>query len=152
MKNKIIAICKFNSGEAYVLKSRPKLTYQKRGRSIIGTDGIFVSGSYYERPIKPIDPNWSGWQAFGGCKFEIKLEDGNTEKCSGQWWGGIRYEANEILNNIEIVNVVYSCVEDLKKCFVFGGNYAIEQNIKKLRTEYKGKIFGYKEYQLYLEG
>ena len=143
--NKILAVVKFNDGEAYVLRDEVKLEYQKYNGIIIGTDGYFLK-CYYERPpIPPSNKNWSGWQAFGGRRFDIHLIDGSIEHCYGQWWDGIGNNCMNIIGD-EIVNIVAENIDNLKNCYVFRGYQGIKKNIEKLRKAYTGEIYDYWEY------
>lgn len=150
MNNKIIAVVKFNNGEAFVLEKKPELKYTKYGNVIIGTNSCFLSCYYYEKPIFPINPNWSGWQAFGGRKFDLHLTDGTVEHCFGQWWGGITEKTKRIIGE-DIIDVTVNDVENLKKCYVFSGYTGIKKEIEKLRAEYTGNIYEYKEYEKILK-
>ncbi len=149
MKNEIIAVVKFNDREALVLKEEPKLIYTKYGNdTIIGTDGIFYNFYYRE------EPNGS-WTAFAGRKFELELDNGETEKCYGQWWDGVTRRATEILGINDTDNrVVYAtacCVENLKKCYVFQGYKGLSKKIDELRKTYTGKVYDYWEYEKILK-
>ena len=77
-KNKIIAVVKFNSKEAFVLRRRPLLKYNRYGNVIIGTDGLFFTCYYYSPPSER-------FQAFAGRKFDLTMEDGEVIHCNGQW-------------------------------------------------------------------
>ncbi len=150
MQNEILATVNFNSGYAFVLKNEIKLVYQKYDNIIIGTDGIFLSCYYYERPIKPLNKNWSGWQAFAGREFDLPLVDGTIEHCYGQWWDGIRRNCREIITE-EIIPVTADDIKSLQNCYVFSGYYGIKKNIEKLCKEYNGPIYDYWKYQKHLK-
>lgn len=145
MPNKIIAIVKFNDGEAYVMRDPIKLTYKQYGNTIIGTDGVFISCLYHESP--------SGrWQAFAGREFDITLENGDVIKCKGQWWSGVSKKAIEIIGRPFVYNVIACYVGALKACYVYNGYCAIEDELNKLRAEYKGVKYEYYDYDYILNG
>ena len=144
--SKILAVVKFNDGEAFVLEKTPDLKYTKYdNKTIVGTDGCFLDCYYYERPIKPINPNWSGWQAFGGRKFDLELTDGTVEHCYGQWWSGVSEKAREVIND-DIVSITACSIDKLKKCYVFNGYEGMKKGMEKLRSKYKGYVYPYWHY------
>jgi len=144
MENKIIAVVKFNDGEAFVMEQPIKLEYTKYGGyTIVGTDGCFLCCYGYESPGKT-------WEAFAGRKFDLQLTDGTVEHCYGQWWDSITKKAREVIND-NIISVTAKSIDGLKKCYVFSGYYGIETEIKKLRSEYLGKVYDYWEYEKILK-
>ena len=144
MEHKILAVVKFNEGEALVLDRKPELTYRSDGWHITGTDGLFCACYFYETPY----PNW---RAFAGRQFEITLEDGTVVKCSGQFWDGVKEEHRKQLGG-EPIRVTAASVDELKKCFVFYGYYAIPSAYAKLRKTYKGPIYDYWDYEAMVRG
>ena len=142
MNNKIITVVKFNSGEAFVMENPIKLVYTKYGHdTIIGTDGYFISCYGYSREYD---------KAFAGREFDLELTDGTIEHCNGQWWDSITSRAREIIDG-NIIHVTANNIERLKKCYVFNGYCSIEEKINKLRSQYKGKIYDYWEYEKVLK-
>jgi len=138
MKNKIIAVVKFNSGEAFVMKNPIKLEYTKYGSdTIIGTNGYILQCYGYSREYD---------KAFAGTEFDLKLVDGTTEHCNGQWWDSITKRAREEIDG-NIISVTANNIERLKKCYVFNGYCGTEKEIEKLRSEYQGKVYEYYEYE-----
>ncbi len=139
MKNKIIAIVKFNSGEAFVMENSIKLEYTKYGSdTIIGTDGCFLICYGYS--------NEQYDKAFAGRKFDLQLTDGNIEHCYGQWWNSVTKKAREVTQG-NIIHVTANSIDRLKNCYVFNGYCGIEDKVNKLRSEYSGKIYDYWEYE-----
>lgn len=137
---KILAVVKFNDGEAFVLDKSPELIYTKYGNdTIIGTDGVFISSFGYEAPSK-------GFYAFGGRKFDIKLSNEEIEHCYGQWWDKLTKRGAEVINDT-IIHVTAQSLDQLKSCYVFCGYRAIASEISFLRTLYTGRIYGYWEYE-----
>ena len=143
MKNKILAVVEFNKGEAFVLKKDLDLKYTRYDDIIIGTDGVFCDCYCYERP----GPNW---KAFGGRKFDITLVNGEIIHCNGQWWCGGTEKAEKIIGK-KITPVTACSIDKLKRCYVFSGYSGIEPAIYKFRKKYKGKVYGYWEYDALLK-
>ncbi|MDO3682177.1 hypothetical protein [Paenibacillus ehimensis] len=140
----LLALVKFNSEKALVLRDSLQLTYRKYGDLLIGMDesGTFMNLLYYEAPN-------SGFKAFGGREFDITLENGEVIHCNGQYWNGGRREAEKVLNE-EIISVTVNDVESLKKCYVFRGMFAKKSKVEKLIEEYAGELFAYRDYELNL--
>lgn len=136
---KVIAVVKFNSGEALVLDESPKLSYVKESDVIVGTDGTFCSCYFYETP-------GARWQAFAGRKFDIELANGEIEHCHGQWWDGVKARAVEILGTRPI-HVTANSIDRLKDCYVFYGYTAIPSSYQALRAAYKGVVWEYYDYE-----
>jgi hypothetical protein len=78
---KIVAVVIMNKREAYVFDEIAPIVYTKHKDAIIGTNEILYSFYYHEYPLE-------GFQAFAGRKFDILLDNGEIEHCSGQWWDG----------------------------------------------------------------
>lgn len=146
MTYEVKAIVEFNSGIAYVLDRPVEFKYYREGNLIIGLDDTctFVRTYIYDRPS-------AGFEAFGGSKFDITLENGEVIHCHGQWWDGGIDKAAKLLGD-ELVRVTFDDIESLKNCFVFTGNYAIKSSLEQLRQTYTGKIYGYWEYEAILKG
>ena len=118
--NKIVAVVKFNDGEALVLKNKPKLLGTKYGSdTIIMSDGLFYDFFYYEASRK-------------------------------KWWDGITERAwEEIIKgkNDKFFVVWASAIDDLKRCYVFTSYYMLLSEYTKFRKTYKNKVFQYYEYE-----
>src|SRR5260221_3119339 len=136
----VLAIVKFNSGVALVLDEDPKLVYNKYDYTIVGTDGCFCEGLFYERPSE-------NWQAFAGRKFDIQLENGEVEHCTGQWWRGLSTKAISILGETPI-SVTARSLSALKECYVFCGYWAIKSEYNKLIAAYDAPIYDYWDYDV----
>lgn len=136
---KIVAVVKFNQLEAYVLNRLPEFKYKKIGSIMYGIDsGLFQCYSYESCDDR--------WKAFGGRKFDIKLENGEIEHCYGQWWNG-GHDKIAKLENIELIGITFQTVENLKDCYVFTGGSIDKEFKSKLRAEYTGNIYEYREYE-----
>lgn len=141
----IIAVVKFNKGEAFVFDEIPDLVYTKYGNdTIIGESGPFYTCYGYSKPS-------DCFKAFGGRKFDILLSDGTIEHCSGQWWNGITEVARKELNidGIErkLIRVAAEGIKALTNCYVYYGFYAIESEILEMRKKYDGKVYEYYEFE-----
>lgn len=136
---KIIAVVKFNKGEALVLNRKIKYKYRKVDNLIIGKDGIFYDCYKYDRPSK-------GFYAFGGYKFDIELEDGSTEHCYGQWWSGGFDKASK-LEGLKFGHAVYNCIEELIKCYVYFGAQVDVNQYNEFRKTYNGPVYEYRDYE-----
>ncbi|WP_145153044.1 hypothetical protein [Paenibacillus xylanexedens] len=146
MSYQVEAIVKFNQGIAFVLDNPVKYTYYKHGNLIIGLDDTctFVRCYYYDRPTP-------GFEAFGGHKFDITLDDGEVIHCHGQWWDGGYDRAAELLGE-KLIHASYNTAEDLRNCYVFFGSKAVENSLDQLRKTYHGDVQGYWTYEANLKG
>lgn len=141
----IEAVVKFNNGEALVLNEHPEIKYEKQFPYLFGIDqhGVFVNAYKY-------DPPTPGFEAFAGREINIPMADGTVTKATGQWWAGGINELEKALGS-KIIPVTINIMEDLKKCYVFYGLKADKQEYEKLRSSYKGKIYGYWEYEAFIK-
>ncbi len=140
---KIIAVVKFNQGEALVFDELPELVYTKYGPStIVGKSGIF--SSCYGKAFDP------GAKAFGGRKFDLQLTDGTVEHCDGQWWSSVTTQALSALgvsDDNPLVSVTAKTLDELKKCYVFHGYTSTRKEYQDLRGTYTGPVYEYHEYE-----
>lgn len=134
---KILAIVKFNQGEALILDKPVEIKYEKDGDLLYGTcqHGVFTNSYVYDRPSK-------GWEAFGGREFDIPMVDGSVIEASGQWWCGGQSEFSEKIG-ANLIFVTANSVENLKRCYVYFDYSAIESKYKKLRETYSGEVLDY---------
>lgn len=136
---RILAVVKFNNGEALVLDRKLELVYTKYGnKTIVGTDGIFYQCYYHDCR--------GGMNAFAGREFDLTMEDGEIVHCNGQWWSGITKEAQEIIGE-EIVWPIVESLSELSKCYVFCGYTANKDKYKALRRTYTGTVFECNEFR-----
>ena len=141
---RILAVVKFNDREALVLDRSPNLKYTKyNSNTIIGKDGLFCSAYFYDSPSK-------SWQAFAGRKFDLQLTDGTVEHCHGQWWDGVNNTSRKIIGD-NIIHITAASIDQLKKCYVFFGYTSTKELYERFRKNYKGKVWGYWEYDKYLK-
>ena len=145
MSHKIIAVVSDGKQDKLVLERIPSLVYRKKGRSIVGTDGVFIEALYHSEPVK-------GFEAFGGHEFELTMEDGEVVKCSGQWWSGVTKEMVEdglIDKDRSIVQLGISTLEMFEryKGYLAVGTTAYADALEKLRQTYGGPVYTIKEFE-----
>jgi len=137
--NKILAVVKFNDGEALVLERPINLKWNNHGTTLIGIDGPFRSCLFLDR-ITP------GFLAFAGRKFDIHLENGEVINCCGQYWDGWDKTAMELYGPIH--RATASDIKSLKNCYVFCGYYVNAELYKQFRSTYKDIVYDYWEYEM----
>ena len=91
-------------------------------------------------------------EAFGGRKFDIVLDNGEIEKCEGQWWDAATDRAREELEKegnplSKMVLIGVSSVDRLLDCYVYYGLWASESKIEEMIADYKGRIYEYYEFK-----
>ncbi|WP_308722465.1 hypothetical protein [Paenibacillus polysaccharolyticus] len=145
MSYQVEALVTFNQGIAFVLDKPVEYTYYKQGNLIIGLDDTCTFVQCYSYQMIP------GSNAFGGHKFDIKLDDGKIIHCDGQWWDGGYDRAAELLGE-KLVHATYNTAERLRNCYVFSGSQAVESNLNQLRKTYTGDVQGYWAYEANLKG
>ena len=138
---RIEAIVKHKSGQVFFVFNR-KVEFihtQFDRETIIGEDEKIYNFYLYESPSK-------NWKAFGGREFDLKMSDGSTTHCFGQWWDGLSKTARLMFDGT-LSNIAYSDIEDVKKCYVYCGGRCDTNWINKLLSEYNGKIYEYYEFE-----
>lgn len=91
-------------------------------------------------------------EAFGGRKFDIVLDNGEIEKCEGQWWDAVTERAREELEKegnpfSKMMLIGVSSVDRLSDCYVYYGLWASESKIEEMIADYKGRIYEYYEFK-----
>lgn len=103
-----------------VVDRNPEYVYTKTGKQLIANDSGFYSKMYIDGP--------SPGDAFGGSKFDIKLDTGELFHCNGQVWDGTPWPhmmaGKPILETEPTSSVGVATLESLAKCYVFCGSYA----------------------------
>lgn len=145
---KILAVVKFNDGEAFVMSEPIELVWNKQKQKdgsdiLIASDGIFCDCLY-------IDRSWKYPEAFAGRKFIKTMKDGEQIKCEGQFWSGWRWPATEMYPETRHVTAAH--IGDLKSCYVFFGWRGINSEIDRLRKAYRGPVYEYFDYDYLLNG
>lgn len=85
-------------------------------------------------------------EAFGGRKFDIVLDNGEVEKCEGQWWDAVTDRAREELEKegnsfSEMMLIGISSVDRLLDCYVYCGLWASKSKVEEMVADYKGRIY-----------
>ena len=91
-------------------------------------------------------------EAFGGRKFDIVLDNGEIEKCEGQWWDAVTDRAREELEKegnsfSEMMLIGISSVDRLLDCYVYCGLWASKSKVEEMVADYKGRIYEYYEFK-----
>lgn len=142
-KIKIIAEVKFNEELAYVLNRKVKFTYDKiDNKTIIGKDEGMIQFYYWDGCVDPF-----GHKAFGGREFTLQLSDGTEQHCCGDWWDGMNKTAAKLYDYKDLEYFIFSTIDQLKKCYVFSGCMCTKQWLEKIKSEYQGKVYDYREYE-----
>lgn len=73
----------------------------------------------------------------GGRKFDIVLDNGEIEKCEGQWWDAVTDRAREELEKegnpfSKMMLIGVSSVDRLSDCYVYYGLWASESKIEEI--------------------
>lgn len=127
----VVAVVKFNDGEALVLNRPLQMTYERVGNDYIGSDGPFRDALIYSKG--------SGrFVAFAGRELSIPMKDGSIQKLKDHWWSG------SIAGH---KSVVCSDVDSLKRCYVFRGALCDQEALDALRSTYKGCVYPNRDYE-----
>ncbi|HAV37428.1 MAG TPA: hypothetical protein DCX52_13930 [Massilia sp.] len=93
-----------------VIDRMPDFVYAQEGTQLMAND----SGFYDLLNIA------GGTNAFGGRKFDIKLQDGTALHCHGQVWSGTVTPNPAMVRDMEAVKEVgINTIEGLKECHVY---------------------------------
>lgn len=128
---KIVAVVRFNDGEAIVLNRKPRFLFEFMGRDLVGEDGPF-------RRLYGYAPPSGRFKAFAGAKFDIPMKDGSFIKASGQYWDSCLPD---------FAGVTYSTIEDLLNCYVFTGSQVDRDWYSAERNAYTGCVYPYWDYE-----
>lgn len=127
----VVAVVKFNDGEALVLNRPLQMTYERVGNDYIGSDGPFRDALIYSRG--------SGrFVAFAGREFSVPMKDGTIQKLKDHWWSG------SIAGH---KSVTCSDVDSLKRCYVFSGALCDPETLDALRATYQGCVYPNRDYE-----
>ena len=131
---KVVAVVKFNDGEALVLDRPIKFVYEEVGRDYVGSDGPFRDFLGYG--------TMGGGKAFAGRTLHLTMADGSTRDIKDNWWSTYAKGYD---------SVVVGNVEALKKCYVFGSAHMKPEDYATLRATYTGGVFDYWDYEKILK-
>lgn len=87
-----------------------------------------------------------------GEYVKIVLDNGEIEKCEGQWWDAVTDRAREELEKegnpfSKMMLIGVSSVDRLSDCYVYYGLWASESKIEEMIADYKGHIYEYYEFK-----
>ena len=128
----VVAVVKFNAGEALVLNRPIRFVYEKVGNDFVGKGGPFSDFLYYSHS--------SG--AFAGRTLSLHMADGTVCNVKDHWWHGAPKGC---------VNAIIGDVESLQCCYVFGSGSIQKEAYQALRDTYTGSVYPYREYQKIIE-
>ena len=142
---KLLYIVESGESKFLVFDEMPDKISTKYGdNTIIGR----IGGVFYDFLAKE---NGSK-KAFGGRKFEIALDNGEVEKCEGQWWDAVTDRAREELEKegislSEMMLIGVSSVDRLLDCYVYYGLWTSKSKVEEMVADYKGRIYEYYEFK-----
>lgn len=131
---RVVAVVKFNDGEALVLNRPIDLVYEEVGRDYVGSDGPFRDFLGYG--------TMGGGKAFAGRTLHLTMADGSVRDIKDHWWSTYAKGYD---------SVVVGNVEALKKCYVFGSAHMKPEDYATLRATYTGGVFDYWDYEKILK-
>jgi len=132
---KVVAVVKFNDGEAIVLDRPIKFVYEEVGRDYVGSDGPFRDFLGYGSASEHS-------KAFAGRTLILNMADGSKRAVKENWWSTWK----EGYNSIPAKDI-----EGLKKCYVFGSAHITPEDYASLRGAYTGAVFDYWDYEKILK-
>ena len=140
---KILELVKMNGSHALVVDDIPPMVnYKMSPDTIISTNETFYKfyGKEYDKYAK----------AFAGRSFELLLDDGSIQLCSGQWWDSVTPTASMLTSHLNLTRVSCNTKSSLMRCYVYYG-YAIDSSIlAQMTKDYSGKIWEYHEYDKHI--
>lgn len=150
VKMKILDIIQYHhGGQNYVFDEIPALTYERRGRFLIGSDdtGTFWDILCYgrERDL-----------AFGGREFDLPMKDGSVTHCAGEWWQSNPTSAAEYVPE-DLEEIGARTLEALKKRYIFSSYLIVKSKLDSmLAAFFEGHInYQYwepREYEYWIGG
>jgi hypothetical protein len=129
---KVIAVVKFNDGEALVLNRPIRFMYEEVGSDFLGSDGPFRDFLGYG----------GGGNAFGGRELSPPMIDGSVKNIKDHRWATWKQGYNSI---------VVGDTEALKKCYVYYSAHVTPDDYASLRGAYTGTVFEYWDYEKILK-
>jgi len=128
---KVVAVVKFNDGEALVLNRPIDFVYHEVGKSFVGEDGPFRDFLGYEKSC-------GSMKAFAGRELTLKMADGTTKKIKDDWWQSCK---------TGYIDITVKDVEGLQRCYVFNRASITPEDLKVLRSSYTGQVYSYRDYE-----
>jgi hypothetical protein len=130
---RVIAVVKFNSGEALVLNRPIEFVYDldpKDGKSFIGVDGPFRDFLGYGKG--------GGMKGFAGRELTLNMVDGSVKKVKDDWWQSWRQG---------YIDITVKDLKGLQECYVFYGASITPEDYDVLRKAYVGTVYPYWDYE-----
>ena len=127
----VVAVVKFNAGEALVLNRPLRFVYEKVGNDFVGKDGPFKDFLYYSR-------GGGSFVAFAGRTLSLQMDDGTVCNVKDHWWHGTPEGC---------VDAIIGDVESLQRCYVFGAGSVQKEAYQALRDTYTGCVYPYWDYE-----
>ncbi len=127
---KVVAVVKFNDGEALVLNRPIEFVYEEVGRDFVGSDGPFRDFLGYGRD--------GSMKAFGGRELSLTMKDGSIRKIKDNWWATWKKGYKD---------VVLKDIDGLQRCYVFNSAHITPEDYATLRGEYTGPVYPYWDYE-----
>ena len=127
----IVAVVKFNAGEALVLNRPLRFVYEKVGNDFVGKDGPFSDFLYYSR-------GGGSFVAFAGRTLSLQMADGTVCDVKDHWWHGAPKGC---------VDAIIGDVDSLQRCYVFGSGSIQKEAYQALRDTYTGCVYPYWDYE-----
>ena len=127
----VVAVVKFNAGEALVLNRPIRFVYEKVGNDFVGKDGPFKDFLYYSR-------GGGSFVAFAGRTLSLQMDDGTVCNVKDHWWHGTPEGC---------VDAIIGDVESLQRCYVFRSGSIQKEAYQALRDTYTGCVYPYLDYE-----
>jgi hypothetical protein len=138
---KIIAKVRVNSHFAYVFNRALDLEYAKKDELLYGQDECVFT--VLKKRIG------SRNEAFDKCVFNIKLTNGRTEHCSGQWCDGGKSELEQLLK-VNLISVTARDIDSLNDCSIFMDYLVAKEELSAMIKDYeeeRGYYYDYCDYK-----
>ena len=127
----VVAVVKFNAGEALVLNRPLRFVYEKVGNDFVGNDGPFTDFLYYSR-------GGGSFVAFAGRTLSLQMADGTVCNVKDHWWHGTPKGC---------VDAIIGDVDSLQRCYVFRSGSIQKEAYQAFRDTYTGCVYPYWDYE-----
>jgi len=136
---KILKVAEFNKmygnrSLGIIVDEIPELTFEEKGKSLIGTDEQNLFNWYLKYD--------SCGNAFAGREITLKMKDGETRKIKNNWFDHGTYDDEN-----EYISIGIGTLEDMQNCFVFTSKNIRKDSFDLLMNEYLkyDKLYEYDE-------
>lgn len=118
--------------EFYILDRYPTFEYTREGNNILGLDSPFFTS--YRR-----DPGTRN--AFAGRKMTYVMKDGEVVEFIGDWWDSLTPMSERLCGTQDnVAQAGIGSEEELSKCFVFTGCYAVRSELSRMIEQFSGLV------------